>query len=332
MKQPTIRDVAVFAGVSPASVSRFLNNKTVLPPDMAATIDRAVKTLGYRPNVLARRLSLGTTETIGFVTADIAAPFFAEVASAAEQEAERHGFSLMICNTRNEVARELEYLRRQREGHFDGVIFMTNHRDDGRLREAVRATPNVVLLDEDVPGTDGPKFFIDNVDAGYIATRHLIEAGHRIIGHVTGMHGMISVDERLIGYRKALEEAGIPYRDDLVMAGSYDAAFGSEAFDALWDGPTRPTAICSSSDILALSIYAAAKRRDLRIPQDFSIVGVDDLPYLDFLNPPLTSVRQPAKELGRRGVLALLGKYDGPMERLPVELVKRQSVAPPARP
>jgi LacI family transcriptional regulator len=329
MKQPTIRDVALRAAASPASVSRHLAKSASLPPAMAKRIDEAIADLGYRPNVIARRLSRGASEIIGFVTSDIASPFFAAIASAAEEEAERFGYSVMICNTRNQIDRELQYIAKMADAHFDGLIFLTNHVDDGRLRDAVNKAGRIVLIDEDVPGARASRFFIDNFDGGYIATKHLIEAGHRRICHVTGPRGLISVDERLAGFRRAMAQADLEVEERFIKSGTYDTSYGGIALREIWGLGDPPSAIMTTSDLLALSIYQAARELALRIPEDVSIVSFDDLPFVGFLDPPLTTIRQPAAELGRRGVQALLSKTREmeAIERLPVELINRGSVA-----
>ncbi|HEY1780835.1 MAG TPA: LacI family DNA-binding transcriptional regulator [Roseiarcus sp.] len=296
---------------------------------MAKRIDEAIADLSYRPNVIARRLSRGSSEIIGFVTSDIASPFFAAIASATEEEAERFGYSVMICNTRNQVDRELQYIAKMADAHFDGLIFLTNHVDDGRLRDAVNQAGKIVLIDEDVPGARAPRFFTDNFRGGYAATKHLIEAGHRRICHITGPMGLLSVDERLAGFRRAMAEASLEVDEALIKSGTYNTLYGGVALREIWETGDPPSAIMTTSDLLALSIYQAARELALGIPQDVSIVSFDDLPFVGFLDPPLTTVRQPAAELGRRGVRALLSKTPDmeAIERLPVELVNRGSVA-----
>lgn len=335
MKQPTIRDVATKAGVSPASVSRYLTKSAHLPQEMALRIGVAVASLGYRPNVLARRLSRGSSEVIGFVTSDIAAPFFSAIASAAEEEAEKFGFSVMICNTRNKAERELLYISKLADAHFDGLIFLTNHVDDGSLRDAINGSgSNVVLVDEDVPGTSVPKFVVDNFGGGYQATRHMIRHGHRRIAHITGPVGLTSVDYRLEGYRQALRDAGVPLDDRLVKPGTYFdvGQHVARAFRELRDLPDPPTAIVATSDALALAVYQVARECSLNVPEDISITGFDDLPYASFLDPPLTTVRQPTVELGQHAVRALLdkGRAAEPVSPLPVQFIERGSVGPVA--
>ena len=207
-KQVRIRDVAQAAGVSTTSVSRHLNGQIVLPRATAVRIDAAVQRLGYRPNAIARRLSRQKSETLGFVTTDIAYPFFAAVASAAEAEATRHGYSMAIFNSRNEMARELVFLSKIEDHQVDGILFLTNHVDDGTLSRQIARSGRVVLIDEDVKDAPAPRVFANNETGGALAGRHLIELGHRRIAYVSGPRGMISCEERYRGFSEVVTEAG----------------------------------------------------------------------------------------------------------------------------
>lgn len=331
-KLATIRDVAAAAGVSATAVSRYLSQQVSLPPMTAKRINDAVAMFGYEPNVLASRLSRGKTETIGVVTPDIAYPFFGAIASAAGEEAFKYGYDVVICNTHNQIERELLYLKKLAARHVDGLIFLTNHPDDGALRERLASVKNLVLLDEDVTGSNAAKVFMDNEHGGFLATHHLIENGHRTIAHVTGPKGLQSVNEKLIGYRSAISEAGLPLRENMILFDSFEEEFGTHAFQILWARSERPTAIFASSDALAIGILGAARRAGVVIPKDLSIVGFDDLPYVSYLDPPLTTIRQLPDALGRRGIELLIRGFRGePVssepERLPVELIVRGSVA-----
>ena len=199
-KPPTIRDVAQSAGLSVATVSRYLNKQLRLPPATANKVDDAVGKLSFRPNAIARRLSRGTSETLGFITSDIAHPFFAAIASAAEAEAIKLGYTLAMFNTRNQIAQELNFLSRIDDQQVDGVLFLTNHPDDGTLRDKIAAARHVVILDEDVAGTEVPKVFADSEGGARIATRHLIGAGHRVIGFISGPRTLRSSRERYRGF------------------------------------------------------------------------------------------------------------------------------------
>lgn len=331
-----IRDVARAAGVSTTSVSRYLNGHIVLPERTAARIDNAVSELGYRPNAIARRLSLGESETLGLVTTDIAYPFFAAVASAAEAEASSLGYSMAIFNSRNDIERELHFLDKITDRQVDGVLFMTNHLDDGRIATEIGRTRRVVLVDEDIPKAPAPRVFADNERGGWLAARHLLEYGHERIAYVSGPPGMISAEGRFRGFLKALSEAGRSVDPSLVLLGRYDEEFGVCAFRRLWALRQPPTAVFATADMLAIGIIRAARDRGLVVPRDFSVVGFDDMLHVDLLTPSLTTVRESAAEFGRLGVRLLVDRIVGkPIPRkpirIPVELVVRESVAPPRK-
>jgi len=334
-KVPTIRDVAELADVSKATVSRYLNGSLALPPETAKRVDDAVIALNYRQNSLARRLSLGSSETIGLAMPEVANPFFAELADAVEEAASESGYGLALCITRNKLERETLYLRWLDTRHLDGLIFATNRPDDGSLRSLIGERANIVLVDEDVPGTDVPKVFVDNVEGSYLATRHLLDAGHRRIAHVTGPDTLFTVQERLEGYRRALAEAQVPFDADLVRYGSYDRRFGRAVGADLITCAQPPTAVFATSDYIAVGVLDALRERALDVPAYMSIVGFDDMEFASLLMPPITTVRQSAAELGRTGVALLVAMLTGQatasptVRRLPVELIERASVGPP---
>ena len=338
-KRPRIKDVAAVASVSVAAVSRYLNKQIELPRETASRIDRAVEKLGYRPSIIAQRLSRGKSEMIGLVTSDIAYPFFAAIASSAEEEARRRGYSVIICNTGNELSREIEYIDKLQAQHVDGLIFLTNHFDDGTLRNRLNQCSNLVLVDEDVLGTTAHKIFAENEAGGRIATQHLINAGHTRIAHITGLKGLASVEERLGAYRRTMKASGLSVEAGYVQYGTYNSydetiESGYLAFQSLWSLSNPPTAVFAAADALAIGFMDAARAHGLSIPRDLSVIGFDDMPFAKLLNPPLTTIRQSATEFGRRSVRRLLSLIDnevmqGEVERVPVELVIRQSVGPP---
>jgi LacI family transcriptional regulator len=329
----TIQDVAAAAKVSATTVSRYLNNRLELPAETAGRIDAAIAELDYRPNALAKRLSLGRSEAIGLVTPEIANPFFAELAAAVEDEAEKHGYAVLMTSTGGRREREIASLRRLRDRHVDGLIMMTNQPDDGTLAAAVNRQGHVVLIDEDIPGVNVPKVFVENRQGAYLATSHLLKAGHRHIVHIGGPSDLFSAMERRAGYLDALAEAEVappPTRH-----GAYSRDFGLEAMRAILDSGQVPTAVFAGSDFIAIGVMQAIRERGFRVPEDISLVGFDDMPFADLLAPGLTTVRQPTAELGRAGLRALLDLFEkktpAALTRLPVTLVERQSVAAPRR-
>jgi len=333
----TINDVARIARVSTTTVSRYLNKSIRLPGETTARIDRAIADLHYQPSVLAKRLLKGATEIIGLATPDIGNPFFAELAASVEARAASLGYSVILCSTGNRLEQELVYLERLASRHADGLIFLTNHGDDGTLRRAFEVRRNIVLLDEDIRGLDVPKVFVENERGGYMATQCLIKAGHRRIAHISGPPNLFSVRERVEGFRKALGEVGVTVSDDQIIFGRYDRAFGHEAAARLLKQPEPPTAIFAASDYLVMGILDALHELGLRAPQDLSLVGFDDMPFASLLDPPITTVRQPIRLMGEHGVNALIARIKGDdhlatVERLPVKLIERASVAPPRTP
>jgi LacI family transcriptional regulator len=331
----TIRDVAKAAMVSTTTVSRYLNKRLTLPAQTRERVERAIRDLDYRANVNAQRLISGDTHMIGIATPDIGNPFFAALASAVEERAAALGYGVILCSTRNQLEQELRHIERLAARHLDGLLFLTNHGDDGSLRRAIGRRRDLVLLDEDVPGLDAPRIFVENENGGFIATRRLIEAGHTRIAHVSGPKNLFSVRERYAGYRRALGESGLTTRPEWIALGRYDRAFGFEAAERLLSLPHPPTAIFAASDYIVFGVLDALRSRGLSAPDDLSIVGFDDMPFASLTDPPITTIRQPIRLMGERGVDALVERlknagYDPEPERLRVTLVERASVGPPA--
>ncbi len=329
----TIHDVAQDAGVSPTTVSRFLNNRIELPPATAARINAAISKLDYRPNLLAKRLSTGKSEAVGLVAPEIREPFFAELASAFEDEADRHGYTVFMSSTRSDRKREIASLERLADRHVDGLLMMTNTPDDGTLAAMIGKRRNVVIIDEDIPGTSVPRIFVENAEGAYQATRHLIEAGHRRIAYLGGPVGLLSVTERREGFMMAMNEAGIPVRPEYVGMGGFAPELARAATQRFLDLPLPPTAIFASSDYLAIGALMGLRDRNVSLPDEMSLIGFDDIAIGALLTPPLTAIRQPVEQLGRLGFQTLLALLNGEtpalLTRLPVELIRRQSVAAP---
>ncbi|MEG3133930.1 LacI family DNA-binding transcriptional regulator [Rouxiella sp. T17] len=334
-KRVVLSDVANMAGLSKATVSRYLNNSITLPQQTVQRIEDAINTLGYRANSLARRLSMGGSETIGLVLPDISNPFFAELADAAEEAASAHKYSLVLCVTRNNLEKECQFIRWLDTRQVDGLLFATNRPDNGQLCLELKGQRHVVLIDEDVPGCNMPRVFSDNVHGGELATQALIAAGHRQIAFVGGPAKLMSVRERHQGYQQALENSGLQYTDSYVLYGNYDRTFGRQALDHLLALPTPPTAIFAASDYLALGLLDGVRARGLAVPQALSLVGFDDAIYSDLITPRLSTIKQSARELGRTAVEKLIKLFNddddnvAPLTRIPVEWIARDSVATP---
>lgn len=330
-----LADVARSANVSVATVSRHLNNHIQLPDATVARIRRAIDELGYQPNPHARSLSRGRSETLGLVVPDITNPYFARLAAAVEREAARRGYGLTLCASLNTQDREREYLARLSRTGVDGIIFVSNHADDGSLREPIQVSGRrIVILDEDIAGVTASKVFIDNQQGGFLAGRHLLDMGHRRIAFFGGPEAMRSTQERLAGVRRAIADAGIEATVSDIYCGDYSPEHGRACAERLLATRSAATALLVSSDQIMIGALEIFRRADLRIPAQLSVIGFDDIAPFILFDPPLTSIRQPVDALGRRAVDLLIRGLEGEpvedvIEHLPVELVLRESVGRP---
>jgi LacI family transcriptional regulator len=329
----TIQDVALTAGVSKTTVSRYLNNRIELPATTSARIDAAIAKHDYRPNLLARRLSTGKTDAIGLVVPEIREPFFAELASAVEDEADRHGYTIFISSTRSDRGREIASLNRLRDHHVDGLIMLTNTPDDGSLAKLIGKRRNVVLLDEDIPGVNVPRVFVENTKGAHQATRYLIDRGHTAIAYLGGPLGLFTSEERYAGFAAAMAEAGLNVRASYLHRGSFSPALAARAVVDMATSKSPPTAIFASSDYLAIGALRGLREARVEVPRDMSLISFDDTPLGAMLTPALTAIHQPIEALGRHGfqaLYALMQRKPAPkMTRLPVELIERDSVSKP---
>lgn len=337
MAVASLKDVAQSAGVSVTTVSRFLNGSLELPDRTRTAVEAAILALNYLPNPHARRLSRGRSDTIGLVIPDVATPFFATLVAAVEAEADRRGLGLTLHATLNRRERELSYLQAVRRNQVDGLIFVTNHPDDGALAAAINDSGQVVILDEDVAGTSVPKLFCDNDQGGYLAGRHLAEAGHRRVLFIGGGDSMLSGTRRFAGFKRAMMEIWGKDAQIERYEGEYLAEFGRAAAQRMLAAELKVTAAFATSDEITIGVLEVLNAAGIRVPQDLSLVGFDDVSPLHLFAPAVTAVRQPVRALGIRA-LALLLDSDWtdpeklpPEEILPVTLIMRKSVAPRIR-
>jgi LacI family transcriptional regulator len=332
----SLKDVAEAAGVSVTTVSRLLNGSLQLPLDTKERIEKAIRDLRYQPNPHARRLSRGRSETIGLVVPDIANPFFATFVAAVEQEADRRGLALSLHVTLNRAGREVSYVTALARNHVDGLIFVTNHPDDGELGALINQTGKVVIVDEDVPSAMVPKLFCHNEEGGYLAGRHLADHGHRRVVYIGGPKDMISTRRRSSGLERALTERGEPF-EVTRYEGSFTVEFGRQAARRFIDEGKQATGIFASSDEIAIGLIEVLLAEGVSVPGEVSVIGFDDVGPLHLFAPPLTAIRQPVRALGERALgLLLETNWEEPEtihseELLPVEIVVRNSVAPPAK-
>lgn len=326
----TIREVAESAGVSYATVSHVINNTRLVSPETRERVLAAMDALNYHPNALARSLRQGKTNTIGLVLPDSANPFFAEISRSIEDEAFKKGYSVFLCNTELDTQRELFYVDVLSKKQVDGIIFVAAGEQADSLDFLLRRRMPVVMIDRDVPNVEVDAVLTDNQLGGFLATRHLLELGHRRIACIAGPSSITPSAERIIGYRRALEEAGLPYDETLVIRGDYHSQSGMEITHTILQMDPRPTAIFALNDLMALGALRAASEAGYSVPQDLAVVGYDDLELARFTNPPLTTIAQPKKEVGARAIDLLVDRMSRKSRApsrlvLPPELIVRRS-------
>jgi LacI family transcriptional regulator len=331
----TIREVAESAGVSYATVSHVINNTRLVSPETRERVLAAMDALNYRPNALARSLRQGKTNTLGLVLPDSANPFFAEISRSIEDEAFKRGYSVFLCNTERDTQRELFYVDVLSNRQVDGIIFVAAGDQADSLDFLLHRNMPVVMIDRNLSNVEVDAVLTDNQLGGYLATRHLLELGHTQIACIAGPSSITPSAERIIGYRRALEEAGISYDETLVLRGDYHAQSGMDITNSILSMHPRPTAIFALNDLMALGALRAAAEAGCSVPEDLAVVGYDDLEIAHFTNPPLTTIAQPKKAIGVQAINLLVGRMsqkNRPPSRviLPPELIVRRSTQPHA--
>ncbi len=308
----TIREVALRAGVSPSTVSHIINNTRFVAPETRERVLAAMAELNYRPNILARSLRRGETRTIGLILPDSANPFFAEIARAIEDAAFRAGYSVILGNTENDLARERVYIDVFLQKQVDGLIFVATGDQSPSLEELLRLNLPVVAVDRRLTGLAIDAVLTDNLQGGLLATRYLLARHHRRIGCITGPSHLTPSAERVVGYRQALREAGIGIDEQLIRRGDFLPRSGYELTLDLLRLDPPPTALFVCNDMMAIGALRALAEAGWRVPDDCAVIGFDDIDLASFVNPPLTTIRQDKGALAEESVRLLLERIADP--------------------
>jgi LacI family transcriptional regulator len=330
----TILDVAERAGVSPSTVSHVLNKTRHVSEKTRARVLQAVDELNYRPNILARSLRRRETHTLGILIPDNTNPFFAEMVRGIEDTVFDEGYTVLLGNSDGEPDKELRYLDLFVNKQVDGVVLVAAAMKSDETMD-VLSDPSVatVIVDREIELERMDMVLADNLEGGYAATRHLLELGHRRIGCIAGPSQVTPSAERVIGYHKALEEWEITPDPALVIPGDFRHASGLRAAKHLLALSEPPTAIFACNDMMALGVLSAANELEISVPDELSLIGFDDIALDELVVPRLTTICQPAYEMGCRAATLLLERLQDPdraVERQVLEtyLVKRDSTAP----
>ncbi len=330
----TIFDVAEAAGVSYSTVSRVANGYQFVKPTTRKKVETAMKQLGYVANLKARSLAGGRSQLIGLLVYDFQSSYLVEIVRGIDDEMSQLDYDMMLSTTHHRKQKESAHVQKLAQGMVDGLLIVLPSNLEAYVEDLSRQNLPFVLIDY----TGNETETINTVRASnrkgvYDATSYLIQLGHREIGFITGAMEVGCSAERLQGYQDALHDHGLVARPDWLLAGDFLEMSGYLAGKRFASMTERPTAIVSSNDVMALGAITALQEMGLRVPDDMSIIGFDDVPEASYFRPKLTTVRQPLQEMGRIAARMLVQMIKNPDEpaaqlELPTELIVRESVRP----
>lgn len=307
----SIKDIARAAGVSHSTVSRALGDSPLVKEATRERIKQLAKEMGYTPHALARSLVTRRTQTVGLVVTTIADPFVSEIVRGLEETGQNHGYTIILCNSNAEPRRELAAVKALREKRVDGIIVTASRIGDLYLPLLEDFGAPIVLINNQQTGRYVYSIGTDDLRGGQIATEHLLSLGHTRIGYIAAPNNVNSSQARMSGYRAALESHGIAFDPVLVADGDGRPAAAMEATARLLSQGENPTAIFCYNDMTAIGAMHALKQMGIRVPDDISIVGYDDIPIAEYLDPPLTTIRQQKYDMGCMAMDMLLRLLNG---------------------
>lgn len=313
MAAPTNKDVASRAGVSIATVSRVINGLPNVRPELRRKVLRVVKKLNYQPSRTAQRLRVKRSRVIGLVISDIQNPFFTSVVRGAEDAAYERGYSLVLCDSDEDPEKEKLYTDVMRAEGVAGVIVATTSDANSHIQNLLAHNIPVVAIDRRVKDRRVDSVVVANAKGAFMAVEHLLGLGHRRIAMVS-MRSLPTGTERQAGYLRALRKYGVRGSRRLIRLGVPKPEGGYQYARQLLSLDPRPTAIFVDNNMMMLGALEAIRECGIRVPQELSVVGFDDVPWATLLNPPLTVVAQPTHELGRKAVEQVLKRLDQPGE------------------
>ena len=333
----TLKQIAEATNLSTAIVSQVLNNKPcrISQENRQRILDTAER-LNYRRNLVAVSLVKGSTDTIGLVISDIRNEFFSSLAKGVEDECHNHNWNVILCNSNDRHSRDMDNLRMLADKGVSGIVFgMASESTPAMVQECVEFMKKerlpYVMVDRYTEDHHNGIVRVDHVKGGYLATNYLLDRGHRRIACITGPMNLIDSRQRWEGYCKALQEQGIPYRSELVVNGKYTFDSGNDAAEILLKRRVDFDAVFCLNDLMAIGAMQRFQKRGIRIPQDISVVGYDDIFVAQFLNVPLTTIHQPVEELGHAAARMIIERGVSEFAEnnclvFEPELVKRKTV------
>ena len=336
----TIIQVAERAGVSTATVSNVIRGTRKVSDGLKARVEAAIRELNYSPNEIARSLKVRQTRMLVLVLPDITNPFFPEIIRGAEDAAFERGYLLLTANTNEQTSRERRIVWALRSYRMDGILLASaedaRSHDASHIADLVQGGVSVVCLDRTVPDVPTDAVLLDNVGGAQACVKHLVEQGHRRIAIITGSLHLQTGQERLSGYKLALEQAGIPLQGKLIAEGDFRLASGRVRAKELMSLRSRPTALFVCNGVMAAGVLEAFDAMDIRVPRDVALATFDDLSVDHAVHSHLTSVVQPSYDIGFRAATMLMDRIEGKLAQEPMvvrvapTLVLRESTVAPA--
>ncbi|EGA66699.1 substrate-binding domain-containing protein [Vibrio brasiliensis] len=328
----TMKDIAKLAGVSTSTVSHVINKSRFVSEEISLRVNNAAQQLNYRPSALARSLKVNRTKTIGMLVTTSTNPFFGEVVKGVERSCYQQGYNLILCNTEGDNERMRESINTLLQKRVDGLILMCSSLEGERI-DVFEQYPDipVVVMDWGPMLFTSDKIQDNSLRGGYLAAKYLIESGHQQIGCITGPLVKHQAQMRYEGYKRALNEAGLDFNANWIIEADFECEGGYEAFNKMFAKDSLPSSIFVCNDMMAMGVINAANEKGIRIPQDLSIIGYDDIHIAKFMSPSLTTIHQPKYRLGKAAVEALLnrlekGAIDAQVVQLEPTLVERSTV------
>lgn len=307
----TMKDIARIAKVSTSTVSHVINNTRYVSDEIREKIMKVVNELNYTPSAVARSLKVKETKTLGMLVTATSNPFFAEVVSGVEQYCNQHHYNLIISSIDGNEQRLQQNIQTLIQKQVDGLLLMYSDTRHAMVEQLNLNLP-IVVMDWWPTELNADKIYENSEFGAYLATKTLIEQGHKNIAIITGKLDKSLAHNRLLGYQKALQDAHLPINPDWIIESHFDFEGGVEGMKKLLQITPRPTAVFACSDTIAVGIYQVAWQQGLRIPQDISVIGYDNIMLAQYLTPPLTTIHQPKAELGKLAVETLLERIKSP--------------------
>ncbi|MDF2945600.1 MAG: periplasmic binding protein/LacI transcriptional regulator [Bacillales bacterium] len=307
----TIKDIARIANVSPTTVSRVMNGKTeYVTQETQERVLKVIEETNYQPNQIARSLVTRETRTIGLVLPDIRNPFFTELSRGIEDYANQLGYFVILCNTDHKSEKEIQYISLLKDKYIDGLIVVSSLENPiSHIKKITTENTPIVLIDHKANDEEINCVYFNNYQGGYLATKHLIDLGHKNIGCITGPLHVQSAVERFNGYKDALRDNNISFKDEFIFQGNYRYEDGIES--AKYYKSIGVTSIFASNDLMALGANQKLAELGVKIPEDISIVGLDNITPIGISDSFLTTINQPFYEMGKTACSLLLDQLKG---------------------